>query len=815
MKVKMKLVMLLCTTLFSLTIYAESKLVLDFNFEKHSPSGTEVKGGKIIKIPGSDALIGDKKRKSNFLHLNGRNEVLQFDLSEESKKVLNGSFTFEFDFFTEKLPSDSNYHNPGAYNIEIFSAFDDNGKRVLNLYGNRYNRFNGSWVNKKEKSFGLQSTWNHNNNYEVCGILRNKWYHVAFVYNKKAQTLELYLDGEKLGNTKTSGDLKTIKDFRFGGNPKGNHKGMLSGGIDNIRLSSGILYDKETDSATQKKSWQRLHDTARKTYSEFLLPENPKWADHHPRMLLTPPRIEELKANLKKGKGPELVKRLITRCNEMINTASPQFFDKMTTGHNVGDIIRPAILSLATILTGNKKYAEYAAKIVTEYAETLGYYDMRTQLVRSAGQGKPLMAVALTYDWGYDHFTPEQRRKVRQYLLEMAKGTYDYYTKKSESSAQSDALAGCVANWSAMSYSTLGNASLAVMGETSAPVRRWLNYAKFRTMQYGLFAVGTEGCFYEMPDYLAYGAGPLFIFMEAYYTAGGDDLLAMSNFAKTPNFLPYIFYPYSNKMMPLRYSSQINGLHKSDSYVMGLLRYKFRTETMEWNWQKIYDGKPWNESWNIFPIIWFEPEKEAISSPGQPLAKWFKSQGFMGFRSSWEKDAIAGTFTAYPAEIMAHDQSDRGQFNLYGYQGRWIIDVGGRSNPEHGYRGAHNLITVDNKERQYKPRAGHNYHLDAFITNFCHSDNVMTASGADLSNSYRYIYNWGMETVDSKNKKYSQDRFDFAGRQLLFMREKTAPAYLLVLDKIKEDDKEHSYTLNLHTASENEVLINGNSAKLI
>jgi hypothetical protein len=811
----MKLFVLLITTVFVLELCAESKPVLNLDFEKGLSSGIEITGGKIVAIPDTKALITDKKRKSNFLHLNGRNEVLLFNLSEESKKVLDNSFTFEFDFFTEKLPSDRNHHNPGAYNIDIFSAFDENGEDVFNFYGNYLNRFTCTWVNEQGQRSGLQSTWNHNNNYEVCGILRNKWYHIAFVFDAKTQTVELYLDGEKVGQTKTKGNLKTIKEFRFGGNPKGNYKGMLSGGIDNIRLSSGIIYNKETDSVAQKKSWQRLHDAARNEYSKFLPPENPKWAENHPRMLLTPARIEVLKASLKKGKGPELLARLIAECDEMIDPASPQFFNKMTIGHNIGYITRPAMLSLATILTGEKKYAEHAARIVTEYTDTLGYYDMRTQLVYSAGQAKPLMAVALTYDWVYEYFTTEQRRKVRQYFLEIAKGTYDLYTKKSESSAQSDALKGWIANWSAMSFSTLGNACLAIMGETSAPVRKWLNYAKFRAMQYGLFAIGSKGCFYEMPGYLAYGAGPLFIFMEAYYTAGGDDLLAESNFAKTPEFLPYIFYPYNNKMMPLRYSTAISGLHRDATYIMALFRYKFKSKSMEWDWQKIYNESPWDKSWNMFPILWYQPENETVKSPGLPLAKWFKNEGFMGFRSSWAKDAVAGTFTAYPAEIMAHDQSDRGQFNLYGYQGRWIIDPGGRSKPEHAYRGSHNLITVDNQERCYKPMVGSNYHLDAFITNYCHSDKIATIAESDLSNSYRYIYNWEMETVDSKGKKYSQDRFDIANRQLVFMREKTAPEYLLILDKMKKDDQKHTYTLNLHTASGNDVQIHGDQAHFI
>jgi len=174
------------------------------------------------------------------------------------------------------------------------------------------------------------------------------------------------------------------------------------------------------------------------------------------------------------------------------------------------------------------------------------------------------------------------------------------------------------------------------------------------------------------------------------------------------------------------------------------------------------------------------------------------------------KDAVAGIFMAYPAKMVAHDQCDRGQFNLYGYQGRWIVDNGGRQLPHHAWRDAHNLITVDNKVPRLKARLMSNFHHDAFITGFCSADKIMTAATADLTESYRHTYTWGHKKVGSSGKSNTQDSFKNAERRIIFMREKTAPPYLLVYDSIQEDDREHTYTLNLHTASENEVKVKDN-----
>ena len=806
-----KLVSLVCVGLFSVIIYGEDQLILNLNFENYKATGSEINGGKIELIQASNALISDKKRDSTFLYFDGVNDQLQIGLSDAAQKVLDGSFTLEFDFLTPRLPKDVNYHNPGVYNIEIFSAFDSNDKIAMNFYMNRYDRFTANWINKNNKSTGVQTTWNHKNNHELASIQRNKWYHVALVYNQSKNLFELYLDGEKMSTGKTKGALKTIKYLRFGGNVKGNQKGRFIGGIDNIKISSGTLYDEKSDKIAQEKSWKRLHNTANLDIEKLLKVEDKKWANTHPRMLLTPARIEIMKVNLKKGRGPELVKRLIEKADAMVDPKSSDYLKELILGHDIARIMKPVELCLATIITGDKKYAKFAAKIVTDYCEKLGYYDMTHQQVMSAGFAKPMMAVALTYDWGYQNFTPEQRKKMRLFLLNIAKGTYTYYNGDVAFQAQGHALSGWVANWSALSISTLGNASLAIIGETDAPVKLWLDYAAFRAAQYGLFAAGSNGAFHEMPGYLAYGAGPIIMFMEALHTAGGDDLIMATNFSKFPNFLPYLIYPNSRKIMPLKYAAEMNGLHAGDSYIMTLFNQKMKTPQMLWDWQHLYGKTSWAESWTLFPLIWFEPEEKRVTSPDLPLAKWFKSEGIATFRSSWDKNAIAGVFMAYPARMVAHDQSDRGQFTLYGYQGRWIVDNGGRQLPQYAWRDAHNLITVDNKVPRQKPRLMQNYHHDAFMTDFCSADSIMTAADADLTQSYRFTYTWGHNKRANDNKY--EDPFKNANRKILYMREKSAPSYLLVYDSIQEDDKEHTYTINLHTAPENEVKINKTSVK--
>ncbi len=813
MQLILKTTMLICTFLCVVPVYAANKLSLDINFEYNLKPQGKVKGGVITKIQSSDCLIYDRDRNGQFLHFNGVSDNLLIDLTDESVNAFSQSFTFEFDFISPRLPQDSNFEHPGRYSIEVFSGLDKHGKKALSFYLNQYNRFTAYWFNTKGKRSQILTTWNHPVNYEVASIQRNKWYRVALVYNKPAHLLEVYLDGEKMGQVKTSGNLATIKQLRFGGNLSGNVKGRFSGGIDNVSLSARILHNTRTNSVACKKSWQRLHKLGNKKLKSFLMAEKPEWANNHPRMMLTPSRIEQMKANLKLGKGPELVKQLVARCDAMLDKTAPEYYKEIPVqSWGFKSIVNPLEFALATIITGDQKYAKRLTEIVMDYIEKRGFYDV-IQGTYSSGEGlvRQMMVVTLAYDWSYDYFTPEQRQKLRLFFLNIANGTYTFFQGDDALQIKASSLKSWVANWTAMSVATLGYSSLAIMGETSAKTKLWLDYAIFRATQYGLFAIGMDGCFHEMTDYFAYGGGHIIPFMDSVYTAGGDDLLMASNFAKYTNFLPYVIYPYSKKTMALKYARQgLTGLNGTNSYLIAFLNKKLHTPQSLWCWQRLHENMSYDKKWDILSIIWFQPKKPTLESPNLPLSKWFKSEGVVAFRSDWTKDAIAGIFMAYPAKMAAHDQCDRGQFVLYGYQGRWIIDNGGRGKPQEAWRDAHNLITIDNKIPLQKTRLMSNYHHDAFMTNFCAADKVMTVAEADLTQSYKYAYTWGR----TKHGNHGQeDSFKDAQRKIVYMREKHAPNYLLVYDSIQADDKEHEYTLSLHTAPQNEVTISKNLAE--
>lgn len=814
MKVKFLLSTILASGLTA-AIYGQGISKTVESFDKPIAEKTQIPIGEVKKSPPAGAFIPEHGGKRKFMLISGKNDILDIDLNQDTASIFAKSFTLSFDVMFVRSPNDIFQNDTGAYQIDFFKAYGSDNKPVLDIFANRYNRLTVCVLDKKGKPTTIASTWSRLN-YLLGSIFKGKWYEFTLTYDEKTKMMTMFLDGELIISNKISDGLPAIKKISIGNNLENTDvRCLFYGGIDNLLLSPEVLHNKETSEKRTAENKEELRKKAKEELSELLYPEDPAWAERHPCMVLTPARLEVLKAELKKGSGPELMRRLVEYCDSLCDPESPKYKAGPRGSHHVATEMIPALLCLCSQLTGEEKYARHAAELLLKFTDSyFWYYDMIRILVYSAGAGKPVTSVALAYDWGYDYFTPEQRRKLRLFLLQMSKGTYDLYTGGGPAmQAKSDAMSGWAANWTALSIATLGNSSLAILGETAAPVNKYLEYAEFRAAQYGIFACG-EGAFHEMPNYLAYAA-PVIIFMDALYTAGGPELLKNTDILKIPEFLAYASLPYRKGVMALKYSQVFVSIFGNDNYLYALINKRADDRASQWYWNKFYGEEAWLKSPSLLPMIWFKPDNKEYDSPGLPLGKWFRSEGIAAFRSGWDKDALAGVFMAYCAKIMAHDQADRGQFTLCGYGSRWIVDSGGRNKPEHAFRSAHNLITIDGKEPWTPKNCGHNYPLDSFMSGVCNLDSCATAASADLTPSYRYTYNWGRNKITADRKTYiPTGGFKNARRDLVFMREENAPPYLLVYDEIQQDDSEHEYTLNLQAGPRNEVTVKGSEVSM-
>ncbi|MCK5802259.1 MAG: heparinase II/III family protein [Lentisphaeria bacterium] len=792
--------MLLCAVLIGSIVCAAAQEknapVASFDFDGASIADGAAEQSAVSLAPAHTALRPRGGDKGNALTFDGRHDsLLLHPLSPPLQTALTGAFTLEFEIRFDTLPQDV-----PSYPY-VFEALDSNGKSILAIRGNKLGRFEVVFAgSEKGRTRSFLATWNHPTP-TATAIQRRRWTNVALTVIPGAD-ITLFIDGEILGQSTFPGTLPTVQALRFGGAPEASWK-LFHGALDSLRIHTGLTHDKATAITAREVAAQRLRSESYERWAATLLPEKADWAMHHPRMILTPGRLAEVRSQLTKGRGPELLQRLLDDCRKWTDPKSPKYYNpsKFELQQDRYIVMTPALMAMGTLLGDNPSFARRAGEIAAAYAERIGYHDVARHHGSAAYSAGTTMMMALVYDWGYPHIEPAHREAIRESLVEIAAGAFEVFEKEGLSRDK------WVPNWTAMATSTLGNACLAVIGETHAPVRKWLNLAIHMTLVQGNSAIDRDGAFHEGSHYFFYGDQHILVFLEALRTATGEDLLKRTNFARVPDYLCTMLAPWGQEVFPIKYSAA--SAEPQNRHMFAIYRKRLQSQTTEWLWQNLYPENKYPPFCQLFGLPWFQPETEPVPAPDLPLAKWFEGEGLVTFRTGWDPAAVAGTFHAHYARIVAHDQADRGQVTLYGYGNRWVVDSGGRNLRFSAHRDAHNLVIVDGVTAQPNPLNRLNWHSDSFITDMCHSDRLATVARSDLTPSYRYLYNWQHEIYDSKNQHGKMDPFEWARRNVVFMRGKDAPPYLLIADDLRQDEKIHSYTWHLHTGSDNRVTVDG------
>lgn len=778
---------------------ADATIVARLDFDGAAVVDQAAVGNRVASAPPPAALMPRQGGKGNALTFDGRRDTLLLrPLSAPLQTALAGAFTLEFELRVDTLPQDI-----PSYPY-VFEALDVAGNTAIAIRGHKLGRFEVLFAGGEEgKMRSLLAAWNHPTP-TAAAIQRRRWTKVALTV-VPGEAVTFFVDGEILGESAFPATLPATESLRFGGDPEKPGE-LLHGALDSVRIRAGVTHDVTTATVARETAAQRLRSESHDRWASMLLPEQADWATHHPRMILPPGRLAEVRERLTKGRGPELVGRLLDDCRRWTDPRSPDYYAPAT--HELQQdryvVMTPALLALGTLLSDEPSYARRAGEIAAAYAEKIGYHDLSRYLAAPAYSAGTTMMMALVYDWGYAHIEPSHREAIRESLVEIAAGAYDMFE------SERVIYGKWAPNWTAMAASTLGHACLAVIGESIAPVRKWLNLAQHVALIQGNSAVDRDGAFHEGSAYFFYGDQHILVFLEALRTATGDDLLGGTNFARVPDYLCYMLAPWGREVFPIKYSG--SAAEPQNRHMFAIYRDRLNSQTSEWLWQNLYPQDKFPPFCQLFGLPWFRPETKPAATPGLPLAKWFPGEGLMAFRTGWDADAVAGTFHAHYARIVAHDQADRGQVTLYGYGGRWIVDSGGRNQRFSGHRDAHNLVIVDGITAQPNPLSKLNWHSDSFIIDMCHSDRFATVAQADLTASYRYLYNWQHEIYDSKNRPGKMDPFEWARRNVVFMRGEEAPPYMLIADDLRQDAEAHSYTWHLHTGFDNRVTVDGASA---
>lgn len=311
-------------------------------------------------------------------------------------------------------------------------------------------------------------------------------------------------------------------------------------------------------------------------------------------------------------------------------------------------------------------------------------------------------AFAIGYDWLYDTWNEEQRRVLRdaivQKALQPARAAYQ--------GAPFGLFARVDTNWNAVGNGGIGMAALAVLDELPEIAREVLNEA-IRWIRVSLERYSPDGVWHEGLSYWNYGTFYTVAFLAALETALGSDqgLSSAPGFDRTGFFPLYLTGP-TGRIFNFGDAWE-RPLHAPQLW---WLARRFSSPIFGWYAARVARPHP-------LDLVWYSERKSSPSEIGLSSDAFFRDFELRGvvvrgvevfsLRSSWD-DGDAIFITAKAGENGAgHSHLDIGSFVMDALGVRWAIDLGPDDYSLPGYFGrerwtyyrnraeGHNTLVVD------------------------------------------------------------------------------------------------------------------------
>lgn len=392
----------------------------------------------------------------------------------------------------------------------------------------------------------------------------------------------------------------------------------------------------------------------------------------HPSLLVRAKDFDHLRSRLAKDTRINLgYERLRQEAREILTTLPCRYELKGSEGLLAVSrtvLRRVYLLALMHWVEGG---ARWQTRLWEELAQAARFPDWHPEHFLDVAEMTHAFAVA--YDWLYEVWTPEQRRVLREALVEkgLEPGLAAYRERPGTQWWVSSA-----SNWNVVCNSGLGLGALALREEEPQLAKEILAQAH-RSLAAGLSAYVPDGGYPEGILYWSYATYYLVLFWAGLETTGQADgglgarpelgvtgffpLYLLSpqgkfyNFADAPEFLPW--------RVPLLWLAQ-----------------KFDQPVLAW---------PGIRSRQLHPLeLLWQPEKTPDpEAAGLPRERHFRGVEVVTFRSSWGDPQ--GIFLGFKGggTWLPHAHLDLGSFVLEGLGERWALDLGSDNYELSGYFG--------------------------------------------------------------------------------------------------------------------------------
>ena len=472
----------------------------------------------------------------------------------------------------------------------------------------------------------------------------------------------------------------------------------------------------------------------------------------HPRLIITRDELERVKRVVKENETARgYFERIKHRADKILSEPPVRY--EIPDGLRLLGVSKRClnrIYHLATMfrLTGDRRYRDRA---VEELKAAANFPDWNPRHFLDTAE--MTHAFAIGYDWLYDFLSEDEKRMIREAILE--NGIYPAM-KVYEGRGW---WARCNHNWNQVCNGGIGIGTLAIAEEIPDLADKVLRYA-LESVKIPMRMFNPDGGWAEGPGYWNYATSYNVYLLAALETALGTDfgLSDMPGFSETGYFPIYMTGPLDRT-----FNYADSGDRAPHASQMFWLARRFDKPVYAW-----YQRRMASHHTHPLDLLWFDPRGESPSEEGLPTDKWFHNVNVVLFRSGWEDEKAIFIGFKGGDNKANHSHLDLGSFVLDADGHRWALDLGSDNYNIPGYFGrqrwsyyrlrseGHNTITLNGENQS--PRA------KAPILDFKSTPDLASAT-ADLSDAYRDLAEKVLRTISLVERRYVLIRDEIKARK--------------------------------------------------
>lgn len=441
----------------------------------------------------------------------------------------------------------------------------------------------------------------------------------------------------------------------------------------------------------------------------------------HPTLLYTPEKIQQTKERI--ATEPEREKAWIS----IRDTADEQLERE--------DFRKIDYLSLAYLMTGEKKYADKVKNLLLEIIklDNSGNEEMlarRPAWRADLGVAHKAYLSAIAFDAVYNILSHGERKQIAEGLnrlfLEPCLG--DWITEPTRihslNSMGHNWWTSCVCMGGILALSLQNELPEAKAGVEAVyeALPQWFDFAG-DVLQHKPKSFDDNGGMYESLSYASFGLQEALQFLLAYkHVYPNQKLVEIPQLKNLPDYFMHVCYPRTGMLYNLNFGDSHKNV-AAEGTMMLLYALGMRNDNILWYINQVEQGQHRDGYFLNRPMgLLYTPElKSAPELPQTSNSRMFADFGWATMRTSWEKDA---TMLAVKSGFTwNHSHADANSFVIF-HKGTDIIkDAGNCWYPNPAYRDyffqsqAHNVVLFDgegqSKEQQYhgSPLRGELHHL--------------------------------------------------------------------------------------------------------